>query len=650
MNKPLSQQHRRGKLSTNLGEDQLVLLRMDGTEELAGSFELRVEALSTDSQIDLNSLLGTHATVEIEMQQGVRHFDGIVCEASYGGVADTGFRYDLVLRPWLHLAGLRRNQKIFHRMTVVQILTEVFGTYAEMGDPHVSMNLTEDYPELEYTVQYNESDADFAMRLMERFGITWCYAHSAGNHVLTLVDRASSLPEVTGGARPYRGMHGHNMGTEEHFWEWSGGTRVTTGAVRLTEYNFKTPNAAQEVAFAQGDAHLHGDIESYDYPGDYLSSGEGQGVASRRQEAEVGQGPRHHAKGDVAGLAAGTCVSLTGDEIPGATHKRFVCIAATHRFRAQAYATGDVGGDDLAYQGAYVLMPDDAPLRPERRTRKPLIQGPQTAFVVGKGEIDCDEHGRILVRCHWDLEQANSMRCRVSQNWAARGWGGMVVPRIGMEVIVEHLEGDPDKPIVTGCVYNALNQPPAQLPDNKSRSVFKTKSHEGEGFNELTFEDQAGEEFIYLHAQKNLDMHVLNSAKRRVDFDDNVSVGNDSNLDVAANRTETIEGKLATQVTGEWAENADASRGATVSGDYAIKTGGDLTIKAGGEIILDASKITLVASGAAVTVQGQVNASPSLHVGSAAPSAAAVPALPAVLKAAAGEGAPFVSHCPLKAG
>ncbi|WP_299684133.1 type VI secretion system tip protein TssI/VgrG [uncultured Tateyamaria sp.] len=648
MNASFSQSERRASLTTALGGNALVMLRMDGVETLSRPFEWRVEALADDAAIDLNQLLGTHATVEIEMSEGKRYYDGIVCEATNGGIADGGAHYHLVLRPWMHVAGLRRNHKIFHEMTVVDIIEEVLGAYADLGSPHYKINLSDSYPELEYTVQYGESDADFVARLMERFGITWCYEHTNGNHTLVLVDYPASLPEVPGGSRSFWGVQGHNMHDEEHFWHWEGGARVTTGSVRLNEFNFKMPNATQEVDQAGDAAYAQGDIESYDYPGDYLESGEGDLMVKRRQELEAGQGPRHKATGDIPVLGAGWCVTLKGDEVAGATGKRYICIETRHRFRAQAYRSGDTGGDEMPFSADYVLMPDDTPLRPEQRTRIPRIQGPQTAFVVGDGEIDCDEFGRILVCYHWDLENAFSMRCRVSQNWAARGWGGMVVPRIGMEVIVEHLEGDPDKPIVTGCVYNAVNMPPHELPDNKSRSVFKTKSHEGEGFNELTFEDQAGEEFIYMHAQKNLDMHVKNSAKRRVEFDDNVSVGNDSNLDVAANRTESIEGKRDLTVTGEVKEKTDADWNTDVSGDYKIKAGGDLTIKAS-NIVLDANKVTLVSGAAAVVVQGgKVDIAPMLRVGSASPGASAIPAVPAVLQAAAGEGAPFVSHCPMQ--
>lgn len=517
-----TQDARLGRLTTVLGSDALVLLRMDGTEELSGDFEWRVEALSTQNTLDLSALLGTHATVEINHAQGVRAFDGIVCEAEQRGAFENGFRYDLTLRPWLHVASLRRNMRIFHNKTVIEIVQEVLSSYAALGNPHLELRVMDDYPVLEYTVQYSESDADFIRRQLERFGITWSWRHEAGSHTLLLTDAAISLPEVPGSSRPYFGVAGYHRHEEEHFRHWSATERITTGAVRLTEYNFKIPTSAQEVDQLSDASHPSGDIESYDWPGDYLNQGEGRGVVSRRLEAERGQAPRHRAEGDVVSLGAGWRVTLAGDDVPKATGRTFVCLKATHRFRAQAYGSGSAGADDAPYDGAYVLTHDDAPFRPERRTVAPRVQGPETAVVVGEGEIDCDEHGRILCRFHWDLDGAHTMRVRVSQNWASKGWGGMVIPRIGMEVIVEHLRGDPDKPIVTGCVYNGRSKPPYELPKHKTRSTFRTDTHKGRGFNELRFEDESGQEEIRVHAERDYNVFVRNNqvnyvAHNRVD-------------------------------------------------------------------------------------------------------------------------------------
>ncbi|MEO0633480.1 MAG: type VI secretion system tip protein TssI/VgrG, partial [Pseudomonadota bacterium] len=200
------------------------------------------------------------------------------------------------------------------------------------------------------------------------------------------------------------------------------------------------------------------------------------------------------------------------------------------------------------YAGTYVLLPFEAPFRPERTTRVPRIYGPQTATVVGDGEIDCDAYGRILVRFHWDLNSAISMRCRVSQNWASKGWGGMVIPRIGMEVIVEFLEGDPDKPIVTGCVYNGKNDVPYPLPQHKTRSTFRTDTHQGEGFNELRFEDKAGEEEIFVHAQKDRNTKIENNQSERVNVNKVESVGHDKAVEIGNNLTEVVDGDMALRV------------------------------------------------------------------------------------------------------
>ena len=548
MNNAFSQQARQGRLSTVLGPDVLVLLRMDGVEEISGDFEWRIEALSDQPGLDLHGLLGTHATVEIDHTQGTRAFDGIVCEAQQRGASENGFRYDLVLRPWLHAASLRRNMRIFHDKTVIDIVQEVLASYSGFGSPHLDVQVAGDYPILEYTVQYGESDAAFVRRQLERHGISWSWRHEAGNHTLLLSDAVFSLPEVPGGSRPYYAVDGFHRHEEEHFSLWSPAERMTTGAVRLTEYNFKMPQAAQEVDQPGGASHPGGDIESYDWPGDYLDQGQGRGVVSRRLDAERGQAPRHQAEGDVVSLGAGWRVTLRGDDVAGATGRGFVCLKAEHRFRAQSYGSGNSGNDETPYQGAYVLMPDDTPFRPEQRTIGPRVQGPETAVVVGEGEIDCDEHGRILCQFHWDLDGAYTMRVRVSQSWASKGWGGMVIPRIGMEVIVEHLRGDPDKPIVTGCVFNGKNDTPYPLPKHKTRSTFKTDTHQGEGFNELRFEDENGQEEIYVHAQKDRNEKTLNNHTERIDNNWVQSVGHNKAVHVEKSHDEIVGGNMSVQV------------------------------------------------------------------------------------------------------
>ncbi|MEO0865597.1 MAG: type VI secretion system tip protein TssI/VgrG, partial [Pseudomonadota bacterium] len=395
---------------------------------------------------------------------------------------------------------------------------------------------------------------------------------------------------------------------------------------------------------------------------------------------EQGQGPRIAAAGNVLMMGAGSLVVLTGDYLPGQTDNRFVCLKVKHSLRSQAYGTEKKISEDEDYSGTYVMMPDTTPFRPERRTPLPIIHGPQTATVVGEGEIDCDEYGRILVHFPWDLDEAISMRCRVSQNWASKGWGGMVIPRIGMEVVVEFLEGDPDKPLVTGCVYNGNNDAPYSLPQNKTKSVFRTDTHQGEGFNELMFEDERDEELIFMHGQKDQQITILNDRGKDIGRDQAETVGRDKSISVGRDHTESI-GQDASHTIGrdviynvgqnqietygkDHVHNVGNIHKQDIFADHLIQTGRDhketvlgtykldvnqsitnntkthtlmafdkFIIKGpGGKITIDAGGITLEA--AKINLKGMVAMGGS--------GGAQVP----TLKGAANEGLPLVEECP----
>ncbi|SEW42171.1 type VI secretion system secreted protein VgrG [Cognatiyoonia koreensis] len=544
MNVLFTQDQRAGRLTTALGKDVLVLLRFEGNDFINKCFEYEVHALSTEQNLDFDKLIGTHASVAIESQDHEpRVFDGIVTQARWAGVGENGNKYKLILRPWFWLATRRRNQRIFHNKTVVQIIEELLADYSGLGKPHLDVSLVNSYPELEYTVQYRESDFNFACRLMEKFGISYHFRHVAGNHRLVLTDGVEDHPYVVGTTREYKAHDGNPQAGSEHFWEWHPERNMTTGAVRMIDYNFKTPLAAMEVERIGDAAFANGQLESFEYPGDYLDQAFGKTLAALRTNQERGRDHRHRAIGDCTSLGAGMRVVLTGDPLPGAVGQEYLCLSATHSYVSDAYGSGDTKSDGFAYSGSYKMMPVTSPLAPPRKTERPVVQGPQTAVVVGEGEIDCDEFGRVLVRFHWDLAGAVSMRVRVSQNWAHGGWGGMVIPRIGMEVIVDFLDGDPDKPIIVGCVYNSKNMPAEGLPAAKTKSGFKTKTHEGEGFNELTLEDQAGQEKIFIHAQKDLERIILDNESTYVDQGDRtitVQTGDQTTNIVTGNMTDTI--------------------------------------------------------------------------------------------------------------
>lgn len=604
MNVLFAQDQRAGRLTTSLGKDILVLLRFGGKDYVNKLFEYQVEALSTEPNLDFDKLIGTHATVEIESQEhGPRVFDGIVTKARWAGVGENGNKYALTLRPWFWLTSRRRNQRIFHTKTVVQILEELLSDYSGLGKPHLDVRLTKNYPELEYTVQYRESDLNFACRLMEKFGISYHFVHAPGSHTLVLTDSMEEHDPVVGMLREYKPHDGNPQGGSEHLWEWSPERNMTTGAVRMIDYNFKTPMADMEVDRI-GDAQFAvGQLESFEYPGDYLDQGFGKELAALRTNQERGGDHRHRAVGDCTSLGAGMIMTLAGDPLPGATGQDFICIAATHSYVSDGYGSGDTQSDGFAYSGEYVLMPTAAPLAPPRKTERPVVQGPQTAVVVGEGEIDCDEFGRVLVRFHWDLAGAISVRVRVSQNWAQSGWGGMIIPRIGMEVIVDFLDGDPDKPIIVGCVYNSKNMPAEGLPAAKTKSGFKTQTHEGDGFSEMTIDDQAGREKIFVHAQKDLERIILDNESTHVDQGDRtitVQTGDQTTNIVTGNMTDVVvAGNLSQHVALKHLTTANTIENHAADGDGGP---GEVTTTASDAITLQCGDSYIVMTPEAIVI------------------------------------------------
>ncbi|MGH1367768.1 MAG: type VI secretion system Vgr family protein [Maritimibacter sp.] len=615
-----------GRLSTELGPDSLVLRRFTGREHMNGLFDYTVECLAALPDVDFDALIGTNANVTLLAHDGEEHaFNGLITEARWMGAGDNGHRYELRLQPWFFLASLRRNQRIFHNMTVVAILQELLADYADAGA--LVINLEASYPELEYTVQYRESDMDFATRLMERHGISYHFTHREDGHDMVLTDMVDSHNSI--GMRPFKPAEGHHQEDVQHFHDWRPARRITTGAVRLTDYNFKTPKAAMEADHTGDATFAHGQIESFDWPGDHLEQGRGKAIAQLRALGERGQDRRYEAEGDIISMRAGALVELGGDPVPG-LGEDFLCLTALHSYESDSYGSGDAGSED-AYKGRYVLMPKDAPMLPEHKTPRADVKGPQTAKVVGEGEIDCDEYGRILVQFHWDLDAAYSMRCRVSQNWAGKGWGGMVIPRIGMEVVVEFLDGDPDKPLVTGCVYNGFNETPYPLPEHKTKSVFRSDTHQGEGFNEFTFEDEKDKEKIYLHAEKDHEIHVENNRAKRVDRNQSESVGNNKSIEIGNNHHEVIGGnmtlmvgpnKLQSAVTNAFSKFTGAIGGLTEKlglpdmlnmgeGNLVIGVAKNKaeTVMVSSTEIVGAAKSLIVGGGYQVSVQGMKNES-----------------------------------------
>ncbi|WP_394426600.1 type VI secretion system tip protein TssI/VgrG [Vreelandella stevensii] len=637
------------------GVDDVAVVDFTHREALSRPFELTLNVASRQGQLHAAELLDRDATLTVwQNGEALRQVNGIVSEFSQG---DRGHRrtfYSLVLRPALWRLSLRHNSRIFQHVTPIDIITTLC---QERGMSDITFEVAREPIEREYCVQYRETDLAFIERLAAEEGLFYYHTFASGAHRLIFSDDPTRLNTL--GERTY---HSRAGGTPpvRHVRQLRQTARVASSSATLKDYTFKNPGYAQLHAHQGRDVEQHGqraDYEYYDYPGRYKQDASGKPFTRTRLEYLCRDAITAHAESDLPELAPGARFTLT-DHDTAALNRDWQLIEVTHygeqpqALEEDSISSSDTGGM-TRYHNTLVLGPGDTAWRPTPNP-KPRVDGPQVAFVVGPPgeEIYCDEYGRVKVQFPWDrdAEPNESASCwvRVSHGWAGAGYGSIALPRIGHEVTISFLEGDPDQPLITGRTYHAANTPPYLLPEHKTRTTIKTQTHQGEGFNELCFEDKAGEEFIYLHAQKNLELHVLNSRQKRVEFDDTATIGNNSHLVVAKDRVETIDGNRDITVHTNHTEQVDGDRGLTVGGSYQTHANGDITLKADGELILDARKITLVAGGAALVVSGgSVDVTPVLNVGSASPSAAALPSIPAVLEAAAGEGSPFVSHCPL---
>ena len=510
---PISQDAQQGKLTTPLGQDVLGLSRFSSVEALSELFEIRIEAVSTQANIDFSSALGLGATIELNAQDGQkRYFHGIMTEARWGGSKEDLSVYQMVLRPWLWLLTRTSDCKIFPQMTPNDIIKKVF---SDRGFSDFKDSTTGSPPTLEYCVQYRETDFNFVSRLMEHFGIYYFFEHEDGKHTLVLADAKSCHSPAPGlSTVDYNPFDDAARRESQYIETWSLGRRVQTGVFVLEDYGYKAP-PTNLLAQAQGPGgYGHDSMEMFDYTYTYVDSegknfvdqGQGEKFAKYRLEAAQSLDQRRSAMGAAPSLFPGALVTLQKYPDDG-QNKEYLVTHCTHDFEEADYRSGDAGG--AGYVGNYELTLSDRQFRAPAVTRRPEIVGVQSALVVGQGEIDVDDEGRILVQFYWDRLKKNSRRVRVAQVWAgAKGKrGALFTPRVGDEVLIQYEDGDPDRPIVIGSVYNGTNTVPMDLPSKKVKSgILTLSSTGGSGYNMFLFDDTAGTEIVKLRAQKKPDV------------------------------------------------------------------------------------------------------------------------------------------------
>ena len=650
MTEELMQDSRVASLKTPLGPNKLALTRFEAYEGLSELFEFRVDVLSHDPAVDFNKLLGRSCSVTaVTHQDPKRYFDGILVEAQSVGTVNDLYAYRLILRPSLWLLSRTTNCRIWHDKSALDIIEEVL----QQRGVHMRRATTRTTRQREYCVQYRETDLDFLSRLMEEEGIYYFFEHAEDLHTMVLADSPSSHKAIPGHEKlrfSSASVAGHVH--EEALLDWIAERRLRSGKFELRDYNFKTPgNKLVGPASAPGQ-YEKGNLEVYDYPGRYDQESEGKTYAEIRRDAEQAVDQRRYASGEAPSLFPGGLVTV--HEHPTASeNQRYLVVRATHQFSTQMYRSGSMSLDmGERYSGSFEFLPATQTFRAPLVTPKPRVYGPQTARVVqrpnGSGEeIDVDDHGRIRVRFHWDRDDKRSCWVRVAQMWAGNKWGGQFIPRVDMEVVVEFLEGDPDRPLVVGCVYNADNKYPWTLPDNKTQSGIKSDSSKGHnGYNQLRFEDKKGSEQIEVHAEKDLDSTILHAETRKIgerfvegpgsparkttivlgddvfaiqagnrdgtiSLNDTLTVGVNQSISVGASQTTSIGASQSTTIGASETTmiglssslSVGASLTETVGMSKTVSVGASDSVTAGVAIMITAGvSITLVAGGSAITL------------------------------------------------
>lgn len=521
MSTSYTQQNRQLGVETPLGKDALLLTSFIGQEEISKLFSFELELASDKDSITAKDLVGKLISFRVEMyDRSQRWFCGHCIRFSFTGKDDYLARYRMSIVPWFWFLTKTTDCKIFQNKSVPEIIEEVLGEY---DFAKFELDLKESHTKWEYCVQYRETDFNFVSRLMEQEGIFYYFKHSQGSHVMVISDHKGSYVDAAEKEVEFHGkMNAPDLGSLVTAWDHA--YEFTSGRYTQNEYYFETPSSPLDT---QTNSRVkignNTKFEVYDYPGEYEHKGDGQSDTNSRMEAAESRYDTVTGQSLCRSFSPGYKFTLKKHAAGSEQGKKFVITAVQHA--ANIGASYETGGQTAGaiYTNSFRCLPDAVAAKPDPVTPKPCIHGAQTALVVGPPgeEIYPDKYGRVKVQFYWDRygqkDEKSSCWIRCAQPGAGKGWGFMSIPRIGQEVLVAYLEGDPDRPLITGCVYNAEQMPPYELPAEKTKTYFKSNSSlGGDGFNEIRFDDKGSEEQFYMHAQKDLDLRVLNDYREIV--------------------------------------------------------------------------------------------------------------------------------------
>ncbi len=573
--------------------------RLSGREGLGECFGFDVTLLSDAPDFDVSTLIGDTVTLTVDRgRNDPRFIHGFVTRAALVGTFDRHARYGIHLSPWLFLLSGRVNNRVFQNQSVPDIAKALF---REHGFADFEDQLSGDYPQREFVVQHRESDLAFVSRLLEKAGIYYFFRHEKARHVLVLADSQSAHQEVPGSE--VIAFHPDGSPTPvsgETFNQWEFAMQWRPSTVASSDFDFQRPRADLSARVNGPDVFKRANLEVFDFPAGYTEQSEVDTYVRGRLVAQLGDAATYTAAGQVQSLGAGDLFTLA--DFPLEDHNQeYLIVSASFDAQNNAHDAG-ADGQEGYFRSAFTVIDAVDSFRPLMSTPVPRVDGPETAIVVGEDgeEITTDKYGRVKVQFHWDREgkhnQDSSCWVRVGQVWAGQGWGAMHIPRIGQEVIVEFLGGDPDRPIITGRVYNADNMPPYALPDNKTQSGIKSRSTKGGGpsnFNEIRFEDKKGSEELHVQAEKDFTAKVKNNRSADVGANDSVTVGGDRTVTVTGNLSVTVKGG------GKSANHSDLD----VTGKHHVKASDTIEIEAPTHIKLSCKQTFVLIEPAKITLQ-----------------------------------------------
>jgi type VI secretion system secreted protein VgrG len=596
----------------------LSLHSFSATEDLGRPFEYDLALSSATAKSDLTSWLGASCTLEITLADKTtkRYFNGIITRAVYDGLLGGAYRYRLELRPWIWLLSRVQDCYIYQNMTVWAIINDIFtrNNFTKLQDKRQNSAGSET---LEYCVQYNETSLDFVTRLMEKYGIYYYFTHTATDHTLVFADDPNSHTALTNAIEfTFRQTQYTTVG--DHMWEWVADQRLQPGTATFRDYNFTTPSADLTAKTSQsGKYAAYSTFEVYEYPGPYAVVGDGTTISNVRMQRFTRQSQIFQGVSNSRLIYTGCKMTLSGFA-DTSQNIEYLVIGADYTLGEAAGVPSTDGGVADAFTCKMRAIPGTVPFQLDEITHWPRMYGPQTAkVVVASGdEITTDTYGRIKVKFPWDRSSAQddtaSCWIRVAQLWAGSSWGGMFIPRVGMEVVVDFLNGNPDRPLIVGCVYNATNMPSDALPDNKTKSNIQTNSSTGGGgFNQLNFEDKKGSELVYFQAQKDYTALVKNDEKVTVDQGNrSITLNQGNNSFTVSQGTNTVTIKGDNSVTIQQGNNSTTvstgNESLTVStGNHSISvSAGSSSVTAGQSITLTVGDNSIKIDTSGVTING----------------------------------------------